>query len=383
MTLACVIDAAGITAPAYPDLLASLQASFRSIYGSDVYLEPDSQDGQWLAILAAAMNDTNAAAIAAYNAFSPSTAQGGGLSSVVKINGISRAVASRSTVDVLIVGQAGTVINNGIVSDVGGTRWDLPTQVVIPLSGQITATATAETIGAITAAAGTLTTIATPTRGWQTCTNSAAATPGAPVEGDDTLQARQTLSTALPSQTGLDGMIGAVSSVPGVLRLNPVENQTGFTSDAGVPEHSVAFVVDGGDALAVATAILRKKSVGAATYGTTVQYVTDANGYQRPVRFFRPTSVSIDVTMTVEALPGFTTVTQAAIAAAVGAYINALPIGAPVLLTRLYSPANNVASTFAIQSFTIGRAGGALFAADVALLFNEAAHAGTITVQPV
>ncbi len=104
MAITCTIDQNGITVPAYADILTYLKDAYRTIYGADVYLEPDSQDGQLLAIFAAAINDANAMAAAVYNAFSPATAQGVGLSSVVKINGIARAVASFSTVDVLIVG---------------------------------------------------------------------------------------------------------------------------------------------------------------------------------------------------------------------------------------------------------------------------------------
>ena len=75
-TLAASVTATGISAPPLEDILGSLQASYRSIYGSDAYLEPDSQDGQWIAILATAFNDCNNVAIAVYNAFSPSSAQG-------------------------------------------------------------------------------------------------------------------------------------------------------------------------------------------------------------------------------------------------------------------------------------------------------------------
>ena len=95
-TLACTISAAGISAPQYSDILASLQASAQLIFGSDVYLQPDSQDGQLLAVFAQAMYDANMATIAAYNSFSPATAVGVGLSNAVRINNIKRAVATNS-----------------------------------------------------------------------------------------------------------------------------------------------------------------------------------------------------------------------------------------------------------------------------------------------
>src|SRR5260363_114935 len=76
MTLSVTIDATGIHAPSYADVLNALKAQYRAIYGPDVYLENDSQDGQWLAVLAKCIHDANSAAISVYHAFSPATAQG-------------------------------------------------------------------------------------------------------------------------------------------------------------------------------------------------------------------------------------------------------------------------------------------------------------------
>lgn len=176
MATAPTIDEYGITAPDYQEVLDYLQTQYRAIFGADVYLSADSQDGQFLAIVAAAINDSNAAAIAIYNAFSPATAQGEGLSSVVKINGISRLVASNSTATVTIGGTVGTTINNGEISD-GTNTWLLPPTVTIPSAGEIAVTATAKDAGAISAQAGTLTQISTPVYWWATVTNATAATP--------------------------------------------------------------------------------------------------------------------------------------------------------------------------------------------------------------
>ena len=84
------ISAAGIDAPDFAKILAVLNERVREIFGDDIYIEPDSQDGQLLGVYSLALSDLNAAAVAVYNAFSPATAQGNGLSSVVKINGLRR-----------------------------------------------------------------------------------------------------------------------------------------------------------------------------------------------------------------------------------------------------------------------------------------------------
>ena len=103
-TVAPVIDEHGITAPTFDQILAYLKQNYRNIYGSDVYLENDSLDGQFLGVLSLALADVNAVCVKTYNSFSPKTADTEALTRNVKINGISRALATYSTVDVTITG---------------------------------------------------------------------------------------------------------------------------------------------------------------------------------------------------------------------------------------------------------------------------------------
>ncbi|AMM17517.1 hypothetical protein AX768_25290 [Burkholderia sp. PAMC 28687] len=379
-TTAPTIDATGITAPSYADVLSFLKAQYQSIYGSDIYLESDSQDGQFLAIIASAINDANAVAISVYNAFSPATAQGANLSSVVKINGIARAVSSFSTVDLTIVGQVGIPIANGVVQDTNQVKWDLPASVTIPPAGTIVVTATCETPGAIAAVAGSVNQISTPTRGWQTVTNVSAAALGNPVELDPALRQRQTVSTAIPSLTVLDGINGAVANVAGVTRLTPYENDTGSTDANGIPAHTISLVVEGGDATAIATAIATKKTPGGGTYGTTTVTVTDVYGIPHPINFFRPTQQTVTVAIAMKALTGYTSATGVLVQNAVAAYINAVALGGgpakAVEWDSCITAAKSVAggNTFKITSLTLTGPGGA-GAPDVPLAFNQSAVA--------
>lgn len=370
------VDGTGGHLPAFADVLSYFQTQFWGIYGSDVDLGNDTQDGQWVGIVAAAHYDSCLQAEAAYNSRSPDTAQGAGFSSVVKINGIARAIPTSSTVDLTLVGQAGTTISGGIASGDTG-RWLLPATVTIPIGGSITVTATAEDIGAVSADANTITTIATPTRGWQTVNNAAAAVAGAPVETDAALRRRQKTSTALPSLTVLEGIVGAIAALDGVTRYAPYENDSDTTDGDGLPPHSIAMVVEGGDALQIATAIAAKKAPGAYTYGTTSESVTDRYGVPRTIRFFRPTDKRIKVVVALTALAGYTTGIGAEIQAAVAAYITGLAIGADVYLHRLYVPANLNGATdsasYNTTAITICFDGGSPGTADLTLAFNEAA----------
>lgn len=376
---AAVISATGISAPSYQEILDFLKAQYQAIFGADVYLEPDSQDGQFLSIIAMAINDTNNAAIQVFTSFSPSSAQGTALSSNVKINGIARAAASFSSCDVVVVGQAGTIISGGVVQDDQlQNRWNLPATVTIPLSGQITVTATCAAIGAVSAPAGSLTKIATPTRGWQTVTNPGAATPGQPVERDGTLRQRQAVSVALPSRTVLEGTIGAVAAVDGVVRYRAYENDTNATDSNGIPSHSISMVVDGGDAQAIANAISAKKGPGTGTYGTTTEIVTDIYGIAHPISFFRPSSAPLTAAVTIKALTGYSTTVGNSIKQAIADYVNGVQIGGgasgSVEWGDAITAANSVGGgvVFKLAALTLSGPSGA-GSPDVALAFNQAA----------
>lgn len=371
------VDASGFHYPDYAAILSQLKTEYQAIYGADVYLEADSQDGQWLAVMALALFDTIQVAAATYNSFSPLTAQRDALSRNVKINGIARLVATFSQCDVTVTGAAGTVITNGAADDTIGQRWLLPASVVIPGIGSIIVTATAQNVGAVGAAPGTITSIATPTLGWQGITNVSAATVGAPVESDAALRRRQALSTALPSRSILDGMVGAVASLIGVSRAKAYENDSNATDGDGLPAHSIALIVEGGDAQAIGEAMARTKTPGTTTYGTTPITTLDAYGITNIINFFRPTNATIAVEVTITALPGYASSYADAIKAAVSATVLALGIGEDLYVTRLYGPATlggqPEGAAFFVSLIRVKKNAGAFGTSNIVLDFNEAA----------
>ena len=75
----------GISAPSYEEIYEYLKGRMRAIFGDDINLDADTQDGQMVGIVAAAISDVNAQAIAVYNAYNPTTAKGVALDSAVKV----------------------------------------------------------------------------------------------------------------------------------------------------------------------------------------------------------------------------------------------------------------------------------------------------------
>jgi uncharacterized phage protein gp47/JayE len=384
-SLTAVISSTGVEIPTYPEILAELQIRYRAIFGADIYIEPDSQDGQFLAIFAQALYDMNTQVAAVYNSFSPSYAVGNGLSSVVKINGIARRIASTSTAVGTCVGQAGTVITNGSVKDSTGNIWNLPASVTIPLAGEITVTVTAATAGALLAPAGDINIINTPTYGWQSFVNTADAVAGAAVETDAELRVRQTASTGLPASTPMGALYGNLFALTGVTRLALYEN-TGDTPDSnGLTAHSICAVVEGGTAEAIATTIGAKKTPGAATYGGTSGTYTDPiTGIEYEINYEILDAVAIKVAVTGSPLSGYSAASIPKIQAAVAAYINGLGIDSDVQFSRMWSPAylNGLpeGQTYEVTAITIAKGLGAPGTSDIAIDFNQAASCLTTDV---
>lgn len=339
-TLGPTITADGITVPSLEDIIASEQASYRQIYGSDVDLDSDTQDGQLLSILAQSIFDTNDAIVTVFNGFSPTNAQGVALSSLVKINGLRRLSPSLSTAALVIVGEAGRLIPSGIVADGFGNQYGLPLNTVIPFGGEITVTGTCLTPGAIASPANTITQIVTIIPGWQTVNNPAPSVPGAPVESDATLRQRQSVSTGLPAQTPLLAIEAAVANLSGVQRYAIYNNDKAVADANGIPSHSIALVVLGGDAVGIATVISEKKNPGTGTFGTTSEVVLDPSGVPNRINFFYLAEVPIYFALTIRALPGYISTTGQTVLGVLAGYINALPIGENVVYSRLWAPAN-------------------------------------------
>lgn len=381
------IDDAGLHIPSYVDIRDDLVDQFKQIYGQDIYLENDSQDYQMISAFALKTYDTMQLLQIVYNNRSPKTAVGTALDSIVKLNGIARKAASYSTCVLTLTGDVGTVIAAGVAEDDAGNTWNLPENVAFT-SSTIEVTAQCSAIGAIEASPGTITKITNPQKGWLSVTNTVPAVAGEPIETDEQLRYRQSISVAIPSQNMVNSTIAGIASVTGVTRYKVYDNDTNETDSNGIPGHSIAAVVEGGLDEDVAEQIYLRKGPGGGTYGTTSVTYINADGLPNTVRFFRPTYVPIDVTVTVKKNGTYTTTVADTIKNNIEQYIGALDIGYDVLvtgiLTAVAASISNVAQPeFSLQEITIGKEAGSLSTADIDILYNEVASAGTVTVTEV
>ena len=166
---------------------------------------------------------------------------------------------------------------------------------------------------------------------------------GQNVEGQEELRARQTISTAKPSKTVLEGTIGGVAEIDDVTRYRVYENDTNITDENTVPGHSICVVAEGGKDFDIANEIYLRKTPGCGTYGDIVVEIDSGvvHGMPRtvPIRFFRPGYKDIYITVLVKKLPGYVSKTTEDIQEQLSGYLNSLQIGEDLTMSALWGAA--------------------------------------------
>ena len=348
------IDSTGIHIPTYTDIRDELIEKMKQIFGSDIYIDKDSQDYQQISIFAKKIFDSYAHSVAVYNDRTVNTAVGVGLDNMCAMAGITRKPATYSTVQLTITGSAGTNIASGQASDKEGrNKWDLPENVVIPENGQIAVECKSHEKGYIQALPNTITKIVTPTYGWDSVTNNYNSSPGINEETDAALRARYAESTQLPSRTVFEGTIAALKTVFGVTKVRGYENDTGQNNSLGHPPHSVTFVVEGGEEELVALEILNKKTPGCYTNGTTEVSLTSITGNITIIRYYKPTYKNIYIKVKLKKLAGYNDNYAEKIKQAILKYVNELQIAETIYRSVLWSVATSQMSSLLAPEFSV------------------------------
>lgn len=339
-SVAVVMTDAGPVAPTYYEIVEFLKTENRRIYGADIYLENDSQDGQWIGVIAKAISDCNTAAIKANATLSPKTATKEALARNVALNGIKPMLATFSSVDVQISGVVGTNIQSATAIDTSNNIWILPASITIPPGGVITVTAVAEKAGAVIAMPNTVTKIGKPTRGWQGVNNSNSSSIGQDAESDTRLRQRQALSTALGSLSLEEGLRGAILSLDGVTRCRTFNNKTKAVDANGLPPNSLCVIAYGGNSQAIARLIHAKKSMGCNLYGNTK--VTVLNAYNEPevIDFYRANVVNVSYSIDLITNESYSADTADTIKQLLADYTNDLGIGDKITQNKITGVAN-------------------------------------------
>lgn len=189
----------------------------------------------------------------------------------------------------------GTVVVSGndiLLEDTSDFSFDITGNLNIDSIGSV-GDFTADTAGAFTLAANSMTEIVTPVTGWDLVNNKNAGIVGTNQETDDELRVRREFSILNGFATDDAIKEAIINNVPGVSGITVTSNRTDSTDIEGRPPHSFEAVVNGGDDTAIAEEIFRVQPAGISSYGNTTVVVVDSQGISHDIKFSRAEEVYI------------------------------------------------------------------------------------------
>jgi len=376
------LSALGFVRKRLTDIKTEIETALKNVFGQNIDVTPQSGFGQIIGIFSEAISDQWENQEFVYNSQYPSTAHGNQLSNVVMYNGITRHLATNSTVEATLNGVQGTVIPIGSKASVTGTGGVFVTTeaVTIPIGGSDTANMNSENKGAITALAGTLTNIETPIFGWAAVTNVSDAAVGSDEETDAELRARRILSTQALGQNLIDSLFGQLIDILGVEDAVVKDNKTAAPVD-GIPAYQFLVSILGGANADIAAVIWANTPQGIASSGTTMVYHTDDQGFPQPVKFTRPGGIDIYFKIDITVSSDFPGAGVSDIQEAVVAYGEAnFKISDDVIMSEFYTPTNTIPGILTIALF-IGLAASPAGTSNLVIAIDEVSRYDTTRVE--
>lgn len=308
----------GLTVETASEITAGLTAGLQGIYGSDINVDQNSQDGQTIGIITQEAVDIREMLVQINTSFDPDQAVGALLDQRVAINNIQRIAGTYSIFPVDITTNA-TVTLAGLdtnfssangtgftVTDGQGNNFILSNTVTLT-AGTTTVDFRAQMIGNVDVPINTITTPVTIVAGVTAVNNSTAAiTIGQVEETDPQLRLRRQRSVALTGTGYLNGLLGTLLALTGVTEAAVYENVGASTDSNGIPGHGIWAVVAGGSSADIANAIYQKKAAGTNMKGSISVPITTPSGVIFNALYDVPVSENLYIKFTVKrTTPGF------------------------------------------------------------------------------
>ena len=342
----------GIQVQTFREIYDELAEGYREIYGQDINLDPDSPDGQRVAIEAQARLDLQSYGAYLYTQIDPDTAIGQALNVIIKLSGITRRPPTRSQVDVEVTtDRPVTLPEDYTVEDDLGQAWQTLEERALP-AGTTTITLFAENFGSVEADAGTVTEPVTVVIGVTGVTNPSAAIVGRDEETDEELRIRRNRSLETPQSSSIGRLFTALASVTNVTDLAVYENDTDVTDSDGIPAHSLWVVVEGGAVADIVETMVLNKTGGKGLVGSVTGTYTetvirpDGSEFQivHEMTFDRPTYVPILVRLNATRKDASSPVDEQLIADEIAK--RTFVIGENLLAADLYEDARRAGNNF-------------------------------------
>lgn len=269
------VETTGLVTPNTNDLLQTVVTEYNNAFGTTLITTANTPQGVLIAgeVLARTrvlqLNSTVA------NQLNPNYAGGVFLDAILALTNATRNAALYTIVSVNVAGVNGTVIPAGsFVQDNNGNIFQTQTDVTIT-SATTSVLVQAVATGAITVAAGAITTIVSVVLGWETVVNpSIQAFVGSVTQSDAQARTLRSNTLALQGQSESQAITSGISAIPNVTSLFYQENDDSVfrtISNVLMKPNSLYACVAGGDLTSIANVLNQKKS-GGCNYNNAIAY---------------------------------------------------------------------------------------------------------------
>lgn len=371
----------GVQRTSLSEYKAGLEEIFKTAFGDDLVLEPDTPQGTAIGLLALRLSEADEAILGVGNSLSIFDAIGQQIDGLTSILAIARNGDEPSLVGVVITGVPGTVVPAGsLARSTDGDMFMLRSAVVIPASGTVSGIMESVEGGPIPCKAHHITAIVSGVTGWETLDNPEDGQLGKLKETDFVFRRGYFRKLFKNATTPLNSIVGEVLDQEGVLEAVGEENDTKepkTVRQVELPPNSTAIVVLGGVDEDIAKAIQLKKTGGGPTTGDVSipvkTYRTDGReGPTIHINFYRAVEVGLEIDLDIAPGPTFPTDGVSLLKKRIQAYfagtlelqlkqdefeMDGLLIGEPAARSRLYTPINSVPG-HTVNSLNLRRKGG-------------------------
>lgn len=300
-----VFDANGLTVNTLPEEIEILNTGLQGIYGTDINLDSNSQDGQFVNIEGQIIVDQLELLVQINAGFDPDRAIGRILDERVAINNIARAGGTFTIQPITLIIDR-TVALQGLdaefnnINGVGFTVQDNAGNQFILVDSETFTAGTysrnfrAQQIGQVETIVDTITNAVTIVIGVISINNpSGTLEIGQNEETDAQLRVRRQRSVSINSAGYLNGLIGATLALDGVTEVRAYENVTNSSDGDGIPAHSIWLIVEGGANTDIGNVLYQKKSMGCGMKGSVTGTIETVNGGDFTYKFDRPTAADL------------------------------------------------------------------------------------------
>lgn len=298
----------GLQVATSTEIQTELENGYKNIYGNDIAIGSNTQDGQLIAIYTQMATDLRELIMEVFNSFNPTLCRGRIQDVRYALNDITRKGGTFTIVPITIEVNK-TVTLQGLdanfydvnatsyaIADDSGNQYFLIDTTTLT-AGTYTLPFRAQNIGLIQPALNTITNQVTIVNGVLSVNNASAPTTyGENQETDDEFAIRRERSPENKSQNSIDSILGQLLELDGLTQAavynHDYANYPSTTDADGIPLGYIWVIAEGGSNAEIVTVIYANMA-GSGTKGSVIVNVPTASGQILGINFDRPIAVPL------------------------------------------------------------------------------------------